>query len=107
MLHPELIPAINKDFSLQLSEASNQDQLLIDVALYINHLIKNDFNKLLTLLYRIDVNENKLKNLLREKPNENAGELIAQLIIERQLQKIKTRWEFSQRDKNFTEEELL
>ena len=58
---------------------------------YINHLLDTNFEKLVFLLYRIDVDEAKIKALLQIKSNENAGEVIAQAIIERQLQKIESR----------------
>ena len=54
-----------------------------DLASMINELIKNDFSKLVQLLYRIDVSEAKLKNILQAHPNEDAGKLIAQVVIER------------------------
>jgi hypothetical protein len=54
-----------------------------DLETLINELIKNDFSRLVQLLYRIDVSEKKLKNILQENPNENAGKLIAAVIIER------------------------
>lgn len=53
---------------------------------YIRDLILNDFNKLVQLLYRIDVDEAKLKTLLKDS-NEDAAELIAKMIIERQKKK--------------------
>lgn len=53
------------------------------LALAINELIKNDFSRLVQILYRIDVSEAKLKNILQSHPNEDAGKLIAQVIIER------------------------
>ncbi len=49
----------------------------------INELIKNDFSKLVQILYRIDVSEEKLKNILNSNPNEDAGKLIAHVIVER------------------------
>ncbi len=49
----------------------------------INELIKNDFSKLVQRLYRIDVSEEKLKNILNSNPNEDAGKLIAHVIVER------------------------
>lgn len=49
----------------------------------INHLINTDFEKLVFLLYRIDVSEQKIKALLDNTASSNAGELIAQAIIER------------------------
>jgi hypothetical protein len=54
-----------------------------DLETIINELIKEDFSKLVQLLYRIDVSEAKLKNILQANPNENAGKLIAQVVIER------------------------
>ena len=60
----------------------------------INDLIQNNFEQLIQLLYRIDVNEKKLKQLLADHPQTDAAALISQLIIERQLQKIQTRKEF-------------
>jgi hypothetical protein len=54
-----------------------------DLETMINELIKEDFSKLVQLLYRIDVSEAKLKNILQANPNEDAGKLIAQVVIER------------------------
>jgi hypothetical protein len=61
----------------------------------INDLIKEDFSKLVQLLYRIDVSEAKLKNVLKEHPNEDAGKLIAQIVIERLAATKKARESFS------------
>lgn len=68
---------------------------------YINSLILHHFEQLVSLLYRIDVSEAKIKLLLQQQPGEDAAKIIASLIIERQLQKIKTRQQFSQRDNDF------
>jgi hypothetical protein len=54
-----------------------------DLIAYINDCINHDFNKLVQLLYRIDVAENKLKTILQSNPNEDAAKLIAAVIIER------------------------
>jgi hypothetical protein len=61
---------------------------------YFNDLIQNDFPKLVGLFYRIDISENKLRRILRENPNEDAGKMITSLVIERLLQKIKSREAF-------------
>lgn len=60
----------------------------------INWLIVHDFNQLVTILYRIDINEQKLKRLLQENAGTDAAGLIADLIIQRQLEKIKLRQVF-------------
>lgn len=70
------------------------DQLKEQLIHYINDLINHDFEKLIYYLYRIDVHEQKIKQLLQQHEGENAAEILAQLIIDRQLQKIKFRKEF-------------
>lgn len=65
----------------------------------INELINTDFNALLQLLYRIDIDEKKLKQLLKSYSDTDASSIIADLIITRQLQKKETRGKFSNRNK--------
>lgn len=62
----------------------------------INHLINTDFEKLVFLLYRIDVSEQKIKALLDNTASSNAGELIAQAIIERLEEKKASRAMYKQ-----------
>ena len=105
MENAELINLLNKEMSIDIAEKISYSELHSQLSTYINTLIKEDFDKLITYLYRIDVNEQKLKSLLQQKPDEDAGNIIATLIIERQQQKIATRQQFKQQDKGFTEEE--
>jgi hypothetical protein len=105
MENAELIRLLNKELAIEIVEKGSFNEIHTELSAYINDLIKNDFDKLITYLYRIDVNEEKLKTLLQKEPQEDAGNLIASLIIERQQQKIKTREQFSQRDNDVTEEE--
>ena len=57
----------------------------------INELIQTDFPKLISLLYRVDVSETRLKSLLKDNPESDAGLIITELLIERQAQKIRSR----------------
>jgi len=93
MLSPDknIISAIRGSLDIDLQEGLSIDELKKIVAGYINPLISNNFNKLISILYRMDINEAKLRQLLHDNPAENAGMIIADLIIERQIQKIKTR----------------
>ena len=59
----------------------------IHLADAINDLIQHDFNKLVAILYRVDVAEEKLSMLLRNAGGSDAGFVIADALIERQLQK--------------------
>ncbi|MCA6440530.1 MAG: hypothetical protein ACRC0I_07200 [Sediminibacterium sp.] len=59
-------------------------QELIDT---INYLIINDFERLIYALYRIDVSERKIRDLLENRSDINAANLIADAIITRQSEK--------------------
>ena len=76
-----------------------------ELAEKINELINTDFSKLILILYRVDVSEEKLKKLLSEKPNSDAGVLIADLLIERQAEKMRSRQQYSKPDENISEDE--
>ena len=105
MEHAELIRLLNNELPVEIAVQKSYAEIHAELTDYINTLIKNDFDKLIAYLYRIDVNEQKLKTLLQQFPLQDAGNIIASLIIERQEQKIKTRKQFSQQDTDFDEEE--
>ncbi len=71
----------------------------------VSHLIDKDFDALLQLLYRVDVSEEKLRRLLQDFPAADAAGIITNLLLERQLQKIKSRREHAQGDQNIPEDE--
>ncbi len=58
---------------------------------HISHLINTDFSSLVHLLYRVDVHEKKLKDTLSKHKNEDAAKIIANMIVERQIEKIQSR----------------
>jgi len=73
---------------------------LKQLAAAINELINHDFGKLVQALYRVDVSESTLKKMLQDRPTEDAGDLIARLLIERQIQKLvqREKWKSNQAD---------
>ena len=88
---PALQSDLNHSFGLDLPETATIEMLERVLAERINTMINADFNRLISLLYRIDVSETKLKQLLKENTGTDAGLLIARLVLERQWQKIETR----------------
>jgi hypothetical protein len=57
-------------------------------------LLENKYDVLINILYRIDVNESKLSELFSGKSRGNIPEKLAELIIERQLQKLRFRQQY-------------
>ncbi len=83
-----LISIISKDFDIpdQLSE-SQLRAAMVDAFAY---LIDNDFPKLIQILYKADVDQYKLKELLETVGGVSSAEIIADTYIARQKAKIET-----------------
>ena len=89
------------DLPATINKEMNREWL----ASMINELLNKDFQKLVSILYRVDVDEIKLRYLLAKNPDTDAGITIADLLIERQLQKINARASFKSQDKTIDENE--
>ena len=92
----ELKKSIVEQFALTCPEKISMEELEQELSVKINWLIQNNFEQLVFILYRVDVNESKLRLLLNQLGGEDAGKIIAGLIIERQTQKMITRQQFKQ-----------
>ncbi len=75
------------------------------LALRIDELILHDFQKLVMILYRIDVNEDQLREMLAKYVHDDAGYVIAQLVIERQIQKAESKKKIVRKDENIAEKD--
>ena len=74
--------------------AADKDRLTAQVESYIRFLLDHDFERLVQLLYTIDIDEQKLKKLLQQQPGQDGAAIICMMIVERQLQKQETRRQF-------------
>ena len=83
-------------------EVSSFEDLKGKWASYFNNLIQNDFPKMVDLFYRIDISEDKLRRILKENPDENAGKMITSMVIDRLWQKIRSREAFPSKPDDFS-----
>lgn len=60
----------------------------------LTEMLDNNFNLLVNTLYRIDISESKLAELFGSKNKDNIPEKLANLIIEREIQKIQFRRQY-------------
>lgn len=97
----QIIKDVGAEWALTVPESVTEEELILLLSTKINDLIQNDFSRLLTLLYRIDVDERKLKAMLQQNPDSDAGLLIAHMVLDRQKQKQATRKQFRE-DQNKT-----
>ena len=96
---------IKKDFDLfgieikfSGEEENAYNELLYQVSPHIAKLIESNYQKLLNLLYRIDVNESKISAIVNDTTVSSLSEAIADLVIKRELQKIVIRRHYSSKD---------
>ena len=97
-----VLEEVSKELEVTVKNHSLTKQDLVEK---INDLITTDFQKLVSILYRMDVSETKLKQLLNENPGTNAALIITDLMIERQEQKIISRQQFRKKDENINDDE--
>ncbi len=93
----ESIRLINKDFNLadaELADVNSLEELKKALARVVQYLIDHDLNRLINAMYRIDIPQHKFERVLTgEKPDLIATSL-ADLILEREKQKVITRWRY-------------
>jgi hypothetical protein len=107
----EISETISKDFDkaglssiISRDEFDNLDELRKYLAKKIAELLDTNYEKLINILYRIDVNEEKLNKLFGGKNREPIPGKLADLIIERQIQKINIRNMYKQERKNLSDD---
>ena len=97
---------LNKDLQLDENESLAKDDETIDLntlhkklALLVAYLMENDMHRLLNAMYRLDVSEARFHQAMQSLSREEAAIRVADLIIEREMQKVKTRMHYRKHKK--------
>jgi len=96
-LHQEVNNCIVHDFDLkkeEFNEVIEIDQIKKKLTSVIQYLLDKDLNKLLNIFYRIDLDERKVKLILSASLPDYIASDLAELVIQRELQKAKTRLKY-------------
>lgn len=100
-----MTPEIEKTLArLHQLKEEERSALFDQLQMQITWLINNDFAQLVQILYRLDVDENKIRSLLQQQQSLDTATLIANLLIERQLKKAAVKKQ-SKNDTNISSEE--
>ncbi len=100
-IQSEIATILNAELSTVLSD----EEFLNWLASQINDMIVQDFERFLSLLYIIDIEEKKVKETLKANEGVFAGRVIAEMIIKRQQQKKYWREYFKKSNDNALPEE--
>ena len=95
----KLSELIIQDFNLESEQSLNQidhlNELKEKLEKIVAYLLDNDFERLLSAMYRLDINEEKFKMALSGIGKNAISAEITDLIISREIQKLKTRIKYS------------
>jgi hypothetical protein len=80
-------------------ESADLNTLHKKLAILVAYLMENDMHRLLNAMYRLDVSEIKFHEAMQSMSREEAALRIADLIIEREMQKVKTRLHYKKHRK--------
>jgi hypothetical protein len=90
----ELSICIASDFNIEQRDMERYTELkevkkrLTEI---IHYLLHHDMQKLLSVFYRMDLDENRVNAIIHLAPPENIAEELAELTLQRELQKVETR----------------
>ncbi len=91
----KVVEQIKKDFNwfsfnitFKGKEESPYQELYLQILPLIEELLNDDYPKLIAMLYRIDLDEEFLNRKLKESAHSDTDEVITDLIIKRELQKV-------------------
>jgi len=72
----------------------SDEGLLKYIEIRVQELINSNFQGLLQILYRIDINEKELKKSIENSSPEKVAGIIAEKILKREKQKLKTKEQY-------------
>ena len=93
----EIFSLITKDFQLpEVKEEFTEEKAIEILAKAISQLMDRNLERLLQICYRIDLSENKLKQILHESEPDRVAMDLAKALWNRQKQKVEIRRRYSE-----------
>ena len=93
-----MIRVIGEELDCKFDDVhSDKEEFLEAITARVNELLASDPGLLFSYLYRLDVLEYKVKNVMNNPGIDNPAESLAKLILERQLQRLITKRNIKQK----------
>ncbi|QCR23306.1 hypothetical protein [Pontibacter sp. SGAir0037] len=96
--HPAILASavqhLCKYFDLDFTQDDDVESISVQVARLVKKLLHNDLNRLMHILYRIDVEERLVKEAMMAPTEEQICMQLADLILKREMQRAWTRTMF-------------
>lgn len=96
-LPEETYSLVTKDFQLpEIKEGFSEEKALEILTRAISQLMDRNMERLLQVCYRVDLSENKLKQILHESEPDRVAADLAKALWDRQKQKVEIRRRYSE-----------
>jgi len=96
-LNDELSEMLETDVDEQLTKVEdNAEELILFMSRRIEELLSGSPDTLMSMMYRLDINEGKIKMALSPTNPENPAIGLARLIVDRQRQRMETKKKYKQ-----------
>lgn len=100
----QTVQQVQKDFGMfgfEVTFSGNAEmayeEMFRQLSVHIVHLLENDYHKLASLLYHIDLGEDKIAGASVEHPEWGIADIVTELVIHRELKKVLMRNYFKQK----------
>ena len=100
----DLFRAIVQNWNIPDSTGILPHQLLEALANRVGGLMDSDINRLMTAMYTLDIDELRFADAMRLPGKDMAARAVAELILEREIQKMETRRQYEAERKKSIEE---
>jgi hypothetical protein len=104
-MQSDVLQWLQGSIGIPVPAIKTEADLLAWLTQHCNTLLQEDFPGLVQLLYRVDVSEARLKYVLGNAGGEDAGKIMALLILERVEQIILARKKYRMPDRDIPEED--
>jgi hypothetical protein len=100
----QTVQQVQKDFGMfgfEVAFSGNSElayeEMFRQLSVHITQLLETDYNKLASLLYHIDLGEDKIAHAREQHPEWGIADIVTELVIHRELKKVLMRNYFKQK----------
>ncbi len=76
-----------------------REALLEELRRRVDFLLRHDFDRLISCMYMLDVPEEKFTEAVRRPPHEQPDRLLADIILEREIERMQTRRRYARQER--------
>jgi hypothetical protein len=95
-LYQQVAISLNKELDIKEGQYMTEDEILHILIERVDDLLKHDKDLLLSYLYRLDISQKKIATVLRVTNIIPPEQSLARLILDRQIERIKTKQKYKQ-----------